>query len=179
VGCAVGAALGGGGTYLSQRLSGRKVLWDAVGASALTGCVSGLLLDGALTTATRPLTRIGGTAVREGSNLVPARGVRFTQDSAGSTFKDGRSVFGLGDEMVAAGRAPEGMPPVRIFKRGGNIHSLDNRRLFAGQYADISLPYRWATPVEIAGRNQTHIFEGTSISIRMPGGVGNWGWWQP
>jgi hypothetical protein len=62
VGCAVGAALGGGGTYLSQRLSGRKVLWDAVGASALTGCVSGLLLDGALTTATRPLTGIGKSA---------------------------------------------------------------------------------------------------------------------
>jgi hypothetical protein len=62
VGCAVGAALGGGGTYLSQRLSGRKVLWDAVGASALTGCVSGLLLDGALTTATRPLTGIVGKA---------------------------------------------------------------------------------------------------------------------
>jgi len=69
------------------------------------------------------------------------------------------------------------MPAIRIFEKDGNIHSLDNRRLFAGQYADVSLPYRWATPGEIAARNQTQIFGGTSIVMRMGNGVK--AWWQP
>ena len=79
--------------------------------------------------------------------------------------------------MAAKGGAPEGMPAIRIFEKDGNIHSLDNRRLFAGQYADVSLPYRWATPGEIAARNQTQIFGGTSIVMRMGNGVK--AWWQP
>lgn len=70
------------------------------------------------------------------------------------------------------------MPPIRLFVRNGKLYSLDNGRLFAGQYAGVKLPYRMATPAEIAGRNQTQIFGGTSIMIRFPGGRGNWGWWQ-
>lgn len=118
-----------------------------------------------------------GRAAEGESGLISARSVRFTQDSAGSTFKDGRSVFDLGDEMAATGRAPESMPPIRIFEKGGSIHSLDNRRLFAGQYADVDLPYVWATPAQIAARDQTQILGGTGIFIRMGGGVK--GWWEP
>jgi hypothetical protein len=83
------------------------------------------------------------------------------------------------EKWAAAGQAPEGLEPITVFMKDGNVHSLDNRCLFAGQYADVSLPYRWATPSEIASRNQTQIFGGTSISVRFPGGKGNWGWWQP
>ena len=50
---------------------------------------------------------------------------------------------------------------------------------FAGQYADVSLPYTWASPAEIAARNQTQIFGGTSVMVRFPGGKANWRWWQP
>ncbi len=118
-------------------------------------------------------------AAETAPNLLPARDVRFTQDSIGSTFKDGRSVMDTADEWAAAGKAPEEMEPIRIFTKDGNVHSLDNRRLFAGQYANVSLPYRWATSSEIAARNQTQIYGGTSISVRFPGGNGNWGWWRP
>lgn len=124
--------------------------------------------------------RVAGNAIaraaKSGPKLIRAGDVRFTQDSAGATFKGGRSVFDLADEMSPAGGAPSSMPPIRIFKRDGNIHSLDNRRLFAGQYADVSLPSVWASPAEVAARNQTQIFGGTSINIRMGGGVK--AWWQ-
>ncbi|MGN8246135.1 RHS repeat-associated core domain-containing protein [Cellulomonas soli] len=125
-------------------------------------------------------------AVRRGSHvadaaggLIPARSVRFTQDSVGSAFRDGASVMDTADNWATAGRAPEGLEPIRIFEREGNIHSLDNRRLFAGQYADVPLPYKWATPEEIAARNQTQVFGGTSVMVRFPGGRESWGWWQP
>jgi hypothetical protein len=49
---------------------------------------------------------------------------------------------------------------------------LDNRRLFAGQYAGVQLPYRIATPAEIAGRDMTYVDGGLSIKIR---GIG---WWS-
>lgn len=105
---------------------------------------------------------------------ISARSVRFTQDSAGSTFKDGRSVVDLADDRAAVRVNPASLPPIRIFERDGDIHSLDNRRLFAGQYAGVDLPYRWATPAEIKQRNQTQIFGGTGITIR---GVGWWSIW--
>ena len=104
--------------------------------------------------------------------------VRFTQDSAGSTFSDGRSVLDLANDMARAGKAPAGLPPIRVFEQNGELYSLDIRRLFAGQYSGARLPYRMATSSEIAARNQTQILDGTSIMIRFPGGRGNWVWWQ-
>lgn len=119
-----------------------------------------------------------GVAAKSGDGLIDASKVRFTQDSAGSTFSDGRSVLDLADDMARTGKAPEGLPQIRLFEQDGKLYSLDNRRLFAGQYAGVKLPYRMATPAEIAARNQTQIFDGTSIMIRFPGGRGNWAWWQ-
>jgi hypothetical protein len=117
-------------------------------------------------------------AAKGGDGLIDASKVRFTQDSAGSTFSDGGSVLDLANGMAKTGKAPAGLPPIRLFEQNGKLYSLDNRRLFAGQYAGAKLPYRMATPGEIAARNQTQIFDGTSIMIRFPGGRGNWGWWQ-
>ena len=108
-------------------------------------------------------------AAKSGDGLIDASKVRFTQDSAGSTFSDGRSVLDLADDMARTGKAPEGLPQIRLFEQDGKLYSLDNRRLFAGQYAGVKLPYRMATPAEIAARNQTQVFDGTSIMIRFPG----------
>ncbi len=124
----------------------------------------------------RTVVRVEDAANSE-TGLIAARDVRFTQDSAGSNFRDGSSVFGLSDEMAATGAAPESMPAIRVFQQDGSIYSLDNRRLFAGQYADVSLPYQWATPAEIAARNQTQVLGGTGINIRFS--PGDWAWWQP
>ncbi|WP_308295673.1 RHS repeat-associated core domain-containing protein [Streptomyces odontomachi] len=45
-GCVIGGLVDGGIDWLTQRLSGRKVDWGQVGASALTGCLSGMLGEG-------------------------------------------------------------------------------------------------------------------------------------
>ncbi|MCW2848536.1 MAG: hypothetical protein JWR90_2510 [Marmoricola sp.] len=111
--------------------------------------------------------------------LIPSRTVWFTQDSAGATFRDGRSIFELANRMAEDRRAPDGLPAIRLFINDGNIYSLDNRRLFAGQYANVDLPARWATASEISARRRSELFDGTSILIRQPGGRGNRGWWQP
>jgi hypothetical protein len=96
----------------------------------------------------------------------------------GSTFSDGGSVLDLANEVAMTGRAPAGPPPIRLFEQNGKHYSLDNRRIFAGNTLALKLPNRMATPSEIAARNQTQIYNGTSIVIRFPGGRGNWGWWQ-
>lgn len=44
--CAVGGLVNGGLDYFMQRLSGRKVNWGEVGSSALTGCLTSMLLPG-------------------------------------------------------------------------------------------------------------------------------------
>lgn len=43
IGCAVGALTDGGISYLSQRLSGRKVDWGSVGGAAVEGCAFGMI----------------------------------------------------------------------------------------------------------------------------------------
>ncbi|MBM0125346.1 RHS repeat-associated core domain-containing protein [Pimelobacter simplex] len=59
-------------------------------------------------------------AVKSGHDLIDPSQVRFTQDSAGATFSDGRSVLDLANEMVTTGRAPAGLPPIRLLNRTGN-----------------------------------------------------------
>jgi len=98
---------------------------------------------------------------------IPARSVRFTQDSAGKSFKDGRSVMDLATGLSDGSVDPSSLPPIRIFNdEQGVLRSLDNRRLFAGQYADVELPYQWATPSEIASRSMTYVQNGDGITIR-------------
>jgi RHS repeat-associated protein len=46
IGCVVGAAFGGGMSYASQRLAGRKVNWADVGREAAIGCIGGLVGEG-------------------------------------------------------------------------------------------------------------------------------------
>jgi hypothetical protein len=70
---------------------------------------------------------------------------------------------GLSDGSVD----PSSLPHIRIFNdEQGMLRSLDNRRLFAGQYADVELPYQWATPSEIARRSMTYVQNGDGITIR-------------
>jgi hypothetical protein len=103
---------------------------------------------------------------------IDASRVRFTQNSAGSTFKDGRPVADLANGLADGSVNPSSLPPIRVFEHNGELFSLDNRRLFAGQYAGVQLPYRIATPAEIAGRDMTYVDGGLSIKIR---GIG---WWS-
>jgi hypothetical protein len=97
----------------------------------------------------------------EDATSISARAVRFTQDSAGNTFKDGRSVEQLANDPASGKVDPGSIAPIRVFSKDGDLYSLDNRRLFAGQYGNVNLPFSWATPAEIAARNQTQVLGGT------------------
>jgi len=103
---------------------------------------------------------------------IDANRVRFTQDSAGSTFKDGSSVPDLANGLADGSVDPAGLPPIRVFEHDGELFSLDNRRLFTRQYAGAQLPYRIAMQAEMAGRDMTYVDGGRSIRIR---GIG---WWS-
>jgi RHS repeat-associated protein len=61
--CAVGAVVGGGLSYLDQRLSGRKVNWADVGREAAIGCVGGLIGEGVAWIAGRIFSRILGSLI--------------------------------------------------------------------------------------------------------------------
>jgi hypothetical protein len=51
---------------------------------------------------------------------------------------------------LATGDATAGdLPPIRVFEQDGDLYSLDNRRLFAGQMANVNLPYVFATRAEL------------------------------
>ncbi|HEX3957335.1 MAG TPA: RHS repeat-associated core domain-containing protein [Trebonia sp.] len=116
-----------------------------------------------------PPSRAGpaAVAVLVHNCTIPARSVRFTQDSAGKSFKDGRSVMDLAAGLSDGSVDPSSLPPIRIFNdEQGVLRSLDNRRLFAGQYADVELPYQSATPSEIASRSMTYVQNGDGITIR-------------
>ncbi len=103
--------------------------------------------------------------------LVDPRTIRFTQDSIKSTFKDGRSLRGLIDDLKSGKITSDGLPAIRTFERDGKLYSLDNRRLKAFQEAGVPIRTRPATADEIA--NETFKFTskngGASIRVRGDG----------
>ena len=75
------------------------------------------------------------TSVAAEDGTIPANALRFTQDSAGSTFKNRGSVEDLADGLADGTVDPNSIEPIRVFaKDDRNLYSLDNRRLFAGQF---------------------------------------------
>jgi len=73
------------------------------------------------------------------------------------------SVLHLAQDFASGATSPSELPPIRLFEEGGNLYSLANRRLFAGQVADVNLPYRMAT--------QPEIDSGSLVDRREPGRV--------
>lgn len=100
--------------------------------------------------------------------LVNPKTIRFTQDSIKSTFKDGRSLRGLIDDLKSGKVTANDLPAIRTFERDSKLYSLDNRRLKAFQEAGVPIRTRPATANEIA--NETFKFtsktDGTSIRVR-------------
>jgi hypothetical protein len=95
--------------------------------------------------------------------------IRFAQESISPDFKDGRSIDAL-EEGLKSGRVnPDNVPPIRLVEHEGQLYTLDNRRLEAFQRAGVNVPYRMATPKEIAKewpRKFTTKNNGTRIRIR-------------
>jgi len=114
----------------------------------------------------------------EAAGRIRARDVRFTQDSIAAEFRQGGSVFDLSAILArrdaAAERIIETLPPIRVFyDSDGVLRSLDNRRLFVGQHADVELRYKWANAREIKRRYMSFDNNGDGIRIRGHGWY-NW-----
>lgn len=61
------------------------------------------------------LTVVFAALVASDGGTISARSVRFTQDSAGKNFKDGRSVMELVGGLSDGSVDPSSFPPIRIF----------------------------------------------------------------
>ncbi|MFC0627422.1 RHS repeat-associated core domain-containing protein [Kribbella deserti] len=95
--------------------------------------------------------------------------IRYTQDSRGANFGDGKSVDGLVKGLRDGSVQPANVPPIRIFQKDGQYYSLDNRRLAAFKDAGIPIRYRMASPREIQRELDskfTTMNDGTSIRVR-------------
>jgi hypothetical protein len=63
--------------------------------------------------------------------------IRFTHNSIYNTFRDGRRVFDLADQLEAYPQSIAQVPTIRVVYHRGCYWSLDNRRLFAFKVADL------------------------------------------
>ena len=102
-----------------------------------------------------------------GSGYKSPRTIRYSQDSIGPNFKDGRSVLDLADGLSTGAVDPGSIPPIRIFNRDGRWFSLDNRRLAAFDLAGVDAPYVLATPDEIAREAWKFTTKNNGDSIRI------------
>ncbi|MEU1181326.1 hypothetical protein ABZ464_27500 [Streptomyces sp. NPDC005820] len=94
--------------------------------------------------------------------------MRFTQDSIGANFKNGKSVQSLVDDLKTGKVTAGDLPPIRIFQKDGKIYSLDNRRLHAAQEAGVNVRFVRASPADV--QNESWKFttknDGSSIVVR-------------
>jgi RHS repeat-associated protein len=96
--------------------------------------------------------------------------IRFSQDSASYKFKDGRNIDDLAEGLRNGSIDPKDVPPIRLVEREGKLYTLDNRRLAAFQKAGVDVPYRMATPQEVARDAFKFTTKNEGISIRIRGG---------
>ena len=109
-------------------------------AWAIVGIVSGKVLG-------RLAREVFGSVAK---GLADPQNIRFTQDSIGTTFRDGRSVQGLIDGLKSGKVSPNNLPPIRTFQKDGMTFTLGNRRLFAADQAGVKIRTVPATAQEIA-----------------------------
>jgi RHS repeat-associated protein len=109
--------------------------------------------------------------------LLPAKGsgapiepaaVRFSQDSFSYTFKAGGTIDDLAIGLRNGSIKASDVPLVRLAGKDGGLFTLDNRRLEAFKRAGINMPYRMATPKEVADEafKFTSKNGGTSARVR-------------
>lgn len=93
--------------------------------------------------------------------------VRFSQDTVSPRFSTGESIEQTAAALRSGYTKATDLPAVRLTVRDGQVYTLDNRRLVAFQKAGIPMPFRMATPEEVA--NEAWKFttknEGRSIMI--------------
>ena len=102
------------------------------------------------------------------ANAIDSAAVRFSQSSISRNFSAGGTIDDLAAGLRNGSVNPTSIPPVRLVERGGSMSTLDNRRLWSFQQAEVPIPYRMATPQEAAAEawKFTTTSGGTSIRVR-------------
>lgn len=101
---------------------------------------------------------------------VNANSIRFTQDSIGRNFSNGNSVYETIDDLKAGNISPDDFPSIRVFEVDGKIFSLDNRRLYVFQQANIPIKTVRATASEIENQSWKFTTDNEGVAIRVRGG---------
>src|SRR5438105_2570568 len=95
--------------------------------------------------------------------------VRFTQNSIRYRFSDGRTIDDLAEALKTASVDPEEVPPLRLVLKNGLYYCLDNRRLEAFRRARVPMPFRMATPEEVAEESWKFTTRNEGVSVRIRG----------
>ena len=108
-------------------------------------------------------------APRPTSGFIDPGDVRFSQADASLNFSNGGNVSDLSAGLRSGAIDPSDVPPIRLAEIDGQLFTLDNRRLIAFGDAGVPVPYRMATPDEIAvdAFKFTTTNGGTSIQLRL------------
>lgn len=105
---------------------------------------------------------------------IPANGkidpqrIRFSQDSAGENFRRPYgSVDDFTSDLSSKNIDQNSVSPIRLVEKDGMVFTLDNRRLYAYQKANVEVPYQ---KLEAIPKRELFKFttknDGASISIR-------------
>lgn len=84
--------------------------------------------------------------------MMDPHSIRFSQDSINSKFLDGRTVEGLIEGLRNGTINSESIPPIRVIIRDGVYHSIDNRRLYACQQANVKVSYEIVNEADLPKR---------------------------
>jgi len=151
-----------GDAQLSQGVQGMNSLRNDLAMDA-----AGTVLPGVPIMGLRAVGKVDDTG-RMIAKMDPNK-IRFTQNSVSNTFKNGNTLESTVNGLKSGKILPNDIPPIRIFEKGGEMYSLDNRRLNVFQRTGMDIPTVRATPQEIQkefGKKFNPINGGKSINIR-------------
>jgi len=95
--------------------------------------------------------------------------VRFSQDSVSHRFRNGVTIDDQAEGLRSGRVKPDDVAPIRLVEKEGQLFTLDNRRLEAFRRAGVDIPYRMATPDEVAAEMWKFTTKNGGTSIRIRG----------
>ena len=102
---------------------------------------------------------------------VVAKTVRFTQDSIANKFIEYGTLKETIAELKSGELSPDVFDPIRVFEVNGMIFSLDNRRLFVFQQAELQIMTIPATSEEIINDSFKFTTRNCGKTIRVRRGL--------
>uniref|UniRef100_A0A7S1FMS2 Uncharacterized protein n=1 Tax=Corethron hystrix TaxID=216773 RepID=A0A7S1FMS2_9STRA len=99
--------------------------------------------------------------------LMDPTNIRYSQDSIRQYFQDGRSVHQTLHDLSNSTLSPHRIPRIGVFCWNDQVHTEDNRRLYAFQEAQVkSVPVKLTTLASINPRKLTTMNRGKSVRMR-------------